>query len=144
MAKQFLLFLKTCFHNGSTKIDDTLSQWLAVAVGGALGSISRWGIAKFISTTSGFPWPTFLVNLSGSLLIGFIFFMAEKNNWNTQVNLLLITGFLGGFTTFSSFGLELFQQVRASHYTLAMIYTSTSLIGGLVCVYFGYKLAQYI
>lgn len=79
-----------------------------VFLGGGIGAAARFGVYSLLEpqTLHGFPWPTFIVNMLGCLLIGFCIPLLRDN---IQLSLLIITGFLGGFTTFSTFGLDAYQ-----------------------------------
>ena len=85
-----------------------MKQVLLVFVGGGVGSALRYVVGTFLKTvSSGFPWGTFSVNVIGSLLIGIFMGIVLKNSsFSENQTLLLITGFCGGFTTFSAFAYE--------------------------------------
>jgi CrcB protein len=111
-----------------------------VFVGGGLGSALRFGVGKLlISSTSKFPTATFLVNMMGCLLIGLLiaFFSKSENNF---YKLLLVTGFCGGFTTFSTFSNETILLLKNNQIALAVIYIFSSLIVGLLATFLGYLL----
>lgn len=115
-----------------------------VCIGGALGALCRYGVSRLVpqGSLSAFPWATLVVNLLGCLLLGMVYETISKNaDW---LKPLLIIGFLGGFTTFSSFGLETFQLLKANKMMHAFTYISVSTIGGLVCVVLGNGLAKMI
>ena len=80
--------------------------WLAVALGGAAGSLARWQLGVWLRTAGGFPYVTLLVNVSGSFLIGFLAAYCTRQAPAEWLRLGLMTGVLGGFTTFSAFSLE--------------------------------------
>lgn len=111
-----------------------------VAIGGASGSVLRylvhWIVAK--KSISNFPYQTFFVNIIGCLFIGILVgYLAKNQAQNETLKLLLITGFCGGFTTFSAFGLENINMIQNQNYQLAFIYTSLSLVLGILAVGFG-------
>ena len=96
-----------------------------VLLGGGLGSISRYLLSFYLTknNVSNFPWATFIANSVGCLLIGLFFGYIQKNNLqNETLKLLLITGFCGGFTTFSTFSLENIQFIQNQNYNLDIIY----------------------
>jgi CrcB protein len=117
-----------------------LKNIFLVAIGGASGSVLRYLIHCFIAkkTVSNFPYQTFIVNIVGCFLIGILVgYLAKNQAQNETLKLLLITGFCGGFTTFSAFGLENINMIQNQNYLLAFIYTSLSLILGILAVGFG-------
>lgn len=119
-------------------------NWILVGIGGAIGAISRFGLSKSIPAMDmhAFPWATLWANLLGCFLIGVLYLPASK--LNTWMAPFLITGFLGGFTTFSSFGLETVHLLRADKLSLAFTYVGVSTIGGLICVVLGYGMSKLI
>lgn len=111
-----------------------------VFVGGGLGSALRFGVGKlFISSLNKFPTATFLVNMIGCLLIGLFVAYFSKSE-NSFYKLLLVTGFCGGFTTFSTFSNESIILLKNNQFTLAIIYILSSLIVGLLATFLGYFL----
>lgn len=111
-----------------------------VAIGGASGSVLRYLIHCLVSkkTFSTFPYQTFIVNIIGCLIIGILVgYLAKNQSQNETLKLLLITGFCGGFTTFSAFGLENINMIQNQNYQLAFIYTSLSLVLGILAVSLG-------
>ncbi len=116
---------------------------LLVLLGGGIGSVARYLLSYFLNknNNTNFPWATFIANGFGCLLIGFLFGYIQKNNLqNETLKLLLITGFCGGFTTFSTFSLENIQFIQNQNYNLAIIYTLTSIFVGFLAVIIGFKL----
>ena len=111
-----------------------------------LGSMARYySGAQFLHSfpTARFPWGTFFVNLLGCLLIGVIAGITERlTDYNAELRLLAITGFLGGFTTFSAFGLETLHLLRDQMPGVALIYAVGSVLFGVVLAYLGLRLAQ--
>ena len=85
-----------------------------------------------------FPWGTFVVNVVGSLLIGIFFGLAERGNViSASMNVFLITGFCGGFTTFSSFSDDIYLLLQQRHWVLGAVYVVSSLALGLAMVWAG-------
>jgi CrcB protein len=119
-------------------------NWLAVAIGGALGSVTRYGVALLLPATAGrFPWATFCVNLVGSFLIGVAFVLiVQKHTFVPELRLWLMTGFLGGFTTFSSFSLETLQLWQQGQNLQALIYVIGSVVCCLIAVALAVTLTQ--
>jgi len=120
---------------------------LLVGIGGALGSILRylssWLAAKFFQ--SSFPLSTLLINVFGSLLIGvFIGLFAKYYPENHPLKYLLIVGFCGGFTTFSSFALENYNLFQSNQQLTAYLYIITSIILTITAVGIGNYLSKFI
>jgi len=118
---------------------------LAVAVGGSLGSIARYGADKFIERRSFsiFPWSTFAINATGCLLIGLVIAaLVDRHHTPAWVRAGLVMGVLGGYTTFSTFAQEghsLFEEGRS---TVALAYLLGSVITGVVAVYAGTQIGR--
>ena len=115
---------------------------MLVLLGGGIGSVIRYLLSYFFNKyqTTFFPWPTFIANSLGCFLIGLFFAYTLKNNAQSEtLKLLLITGFCGGFTTFSTFSLENLQLIQNQNYTLAISYTISSLLIGTIAVFLGFK-----
>lgn len=114
------------------------SHYLWVGLGGMLGSTLRYWISSIIPFSAGrFAWATFGVNMLGCLLIGYLYQKIQSE----PLRYFLITGLLGGFTTFSGFGLELYQYAAAGAHGKALIYGLLSLSLGYMLVVFGKKIA---
>lgn len=118
---------------------------LSVAIGGSLGAVARYLIN--ISPAAGlfekFPFPTFLINISGSFLIGFLMILlADKIEVSENFRMAVIVGFLGAFTTFSTFEMEVFGLVRERHFTTALVYLLLSVIVGFIGVIAGVESAK--
>ena len=116
---------------------------LLVAAGGAIGSTCRYLISTYFSRTStAFPWPTLMVNLLGSLLIGLLVGLFNKEELSPEMKLLLVTGFCGGFTTFSTFANESYEMMKVGEVLLAAIYIGSSVAVGVIAVWLGMKLCS--
>lgn len=116
-----------------------------IAIGGALGSVCRFLLPKLLFGTSAgvFPWGTWLVNVVGCLLIGFLStWLSGKVSLSAVLMPLLVTGFCGGFTTFSTFSNETLSLVRASHSAVALLYQLSSIVVGFLAAYAGSLLAR--
>ncbi|MEE2755146.1 MAG: fluoride efflux transporter CrcB [Myxococcota bacterium] len=121
----------------------SVSSVFAVAVGGALGCVCRFGIASFFSAGLQFPVGTFSANMIGCFLIGLAYVVFSHNVALPAVlRLSILVGFLGGFTTFSSFGLESIRLIEAGRIQLALVYVLSSNLVGLALVYAGTRLGQ--
>lgn len=111
---------------------------VAVGAGGALGTLARYGIeVAFPVTTTEFPWPTLATNLGGSLLLGVVLFVVfERRPSNRLLRPFLAVGLLGGFTTFSTFAVEVVQRADTRP-AIAATYLLASLLGGPTAVIVG-------
>ncbi len=121
-----------------------LKSFALVGLGGALGSMARYGIAKiFVDVTSAYPLATGITNVIGCFLIGLLVGFAERNEW-LQGNLLLLlsTGFCGGFTTFSAFALENSYLIQQKLFTTTILYSLGSLIFGILACLWGLSLTR--
>tara|TARA_B100001996_G_scaffold305436_1_gene246514 strand:+ start:67 stop:438 length:372 start_codon:yes stop_codon:yes gene_type:complete len=109
-----------------------------IAFGGAIGSLTRYLISIFLQNTkSGFPLSTFLVNVIGSFAIGIIFYILKDSN-NENLKAFIIIGFLGGFTTFSAFSIDVLNLIIEKQYFTSMLYISMTFIFSLLAVFFGF------
>ena len=116
----------------------------AIGVGGAIGTLARYGIAvAFPVAARQIPWSTLGINLSGSFLLGIILFVVVKRSANRFARPFVVIGVLGGFTTFSTFAVEIVQLMRARPW-IALIYLTISVLGGAVCVLAGGMAGQRI
>ena len=112
---------------------------LFVALGGAGGSVLRYLLSN-INTS--FPWGTFAVNVLGSFLIGLLVGLMSKGVLSPEMKLLLVTGFCGGFTTFSTFANESFSMMKAGDVLLTALYVGASVIIGILAVWGGMTLSN--
>ena len=117
-----------------------LKNILLVALGGAVGSVCRYVISCFSHTS--FPWGTFAVNILGSLLIGLLVGWTTKGVISDGIKLLLITGFCGGFTTFSTFANESFGMMKAGDVLQMALYVGVSVVIGILAVWGGMVLSN--
>lgn len=119
-------------------------QAAAVVAGASLGALARWGAGMWLnSSSSGFPFGTLLVNLIGGLFIGMAIEWFGRMP-NELLRLLLVTGFLGGLTTFSSFSGESLSMLQRGLFGLALAHTLAHVIGALAAAAAGLKLMQII
>ncbi len=112
---------------------------LLVGLGGAGGSILRYLLQRALNV-SYFPYGTLAVNISGCLLIGILWGILSKNNLTEVTAMLMMTGFCGGFTTFSAFSYEGIQLLMVNKWLMFFTYTMISVAGGLIATYLGFKL----
>jgi len=118
-----------------------VKNFLLVGLGGAIGSVLRYSVQRFANTTA-IPYGTLLVNLAGCFFIGLLWGWLNKNSLSQPGSLLLMSGFCGGFTTFSAFTYESVQMIQNNRWLLLAVYISASLFGGLVATFSGYKLTN--
>ena len=122
-----------------------LAVWLqvvAVAAGAAVGALARWGAGLWLNARwAGFPLGTLFVNAVGGLLIGMALAWFERSP-NEMLRLLLVTGFLGGLTTFSSFSAESLLLLQRGQWGLAVGHSLAHLLGALACAALGFKLVD--
>jgi CrcB protein len=112
---------------------------VAIAVGGALGALSRHGVAMIFgrATDTSFPWATFLANITGSLVAGFL---AQRFAGNELLRNAAVVGFLGAYTTFSAFSVQTIRLIEHGALTTAAIYVAASLAVGLAAAAAGIAL----
>lgn len=128
-----------------------ITSWTLIALGGGFGSLARYLISSHVQSglnahmnahpwlirtlQAGFPWGTLMVNLLGCLSMGILTVLLERTALlQTELRWLCLTGFLGGFTTFSSFGLETAQLLRKGEWQLASVYVSLSMVLGIALI----------
>ncbi len=114
---------------------------LLVALGGAMGAVARWKVSGWVlhhSVDWRFPLPTFVVNAAGCLVAGLLAgLVIRREALSMEAQLFLFTGFLGGFTTFSAFGVESVHLLRRGEAGLALLYMASSLAAGVLGVWIG-------
>lgn len=113
---------------------------LLVGLGGGIGSILRYLTSLLVSkqVSSVFPWGTFAVNIIGCLLAGIILGVLERQQvLNSDLKILLITGFCGGYTTFSAFSIENIHLLQNGHPLTALLYILISILLGIIAVWAG-------
>lgn len=118
---------------------------LLVGAGSAIGGILRLLIGKTIMQFFQYPFPlgTFIVNITGSFLIGLLYAIYGKSgNLSPSTLLFLATGVCGGFTTFSAFSYENLLLMRSGNYMMALVYIAGSIIIGLLAVFAGYAIGK--
>ncbi|MEP2736988.1 MAG: fluoride efflux transporter CrcB [Erythrobacter sp.] len=125
----------------------TLSPLMAtvnVAIGGAIGASARYLLGRTLtawfgpSNMAAFPWATMITNVIGCLFMGVLFgWLARDGNSSEQARLLIGVGLLGGFTTFSAFGLEMMLLIERGQAMTGLLYALISVLAGLVSIYLG-------
>ncbi|NNE28102.1 MAG: fluoride efflux transporter CrcB [Saprospiraceae bacterium] len=116
---------------------------LAVFLGGGLGSLSRFLVGKiFEDNTSWFFFGTFSSNMLSSFILGYLVTLAASKSISEEWQLLLMVGFCGGFSTFSTFSLENYNLIQSGNTSGALIYTALSLLLGVLCIYLGIRIGN--
>lgn len=117
---------------------------LLVGIGGGVGAICRFLITRLDFFGSNKFLLTMIVNLSGCLLIGVMWALLHNVISRREVYLLVVVGLLGGYTTYSSFGFETFELMKAGRVVTALLYAGGTLLGGLACCAAGYMITSKI
>ena len=122
-----------------------MQKTILIGVAGLIGTLLRYWLSGFVARQYGetFPWGTIAVNMIGCLMTGVVFFLTEERFLlNPTVRAVLLIGLLGGFTTFSSYGLQTFTLLRDGEFGLAILNVVTSNILGLFMVWVGSSLGR--
>jgi CrcB protein len=122
-----------------------MNNFLIIGVGGFLGAVARYAIALWIGQKWGrnFPMGTFVINVSGSFLIGLLMVLfTERYLVNPQWRLLLVVGFLGAYTTFSTFEYETGSLLKDGEWMMAMLNVVGSVVAGFVALKMGEVIAK--
>jgi CrcB protein len=119
---------------------------LMVALGGAVGAVSRYGLSGWVQGMWGttFPMGTMAVNVLGSLLLGLLLPLFENLAWSAEVRTLATMGFLGAFTTFSTFSYEAVALLQGGEWGRAAAYMGGSLFLGILAIFFGMAAASFL
>lgn len=119
-------------------------EYLAIGLGGMLGANARYLVGGWVTHRLGltFPWGTFLVNISGSLVLGFFVSYLLKYPTYHYPRLFFAIGFLGAYTTFSTFSVESFQLLENERFVLAFTYILGSAMLGVLGAWSGFTLGQ--
>jgi len=122
-------------------------QLAAVAIGGAAGAMMRWLVASGVQRMAGgaFPWGTFAVNALGSFLLGFLFvWLIERSTASELLRLAITVGFMGAFTTFSTYSLESVRLLQEGAFSLAFGNIAGQVVVCLLLTWLGIQLARVI
>ena len=119
------------------------AQWLAVGGGAALGAWIRWGLGVVLNASM-LPMGTLIANLSGGLLMGMALAYFASTSAQDSLRLLVMTGFLGGLTTFSAFSAEAFNFLQKQQYAWAAGHILSHVIGSLLMTALGFALVHYL
>ncbi len=113
---------------------------LSVFLGGGLGSLLRYGVQQLVQDRVGaacYPWSTFLINVSGSFLIGLFYAVSERLNLSAETRLFLTMGLCGGFTTFSTFSNESLLMLKQGDWFICLVYIIFSVVVGISACFAG-------
>ncbi|MGC2402007.1 MAG: fluoride efflux transporter CrcB [Acidobacteriaceae bacterium] len=124
-----------------------MQKYLLIAIGGALGSITRYLVGFTVASRMGtrFPYGTFVINLSACIIIGFsMTLMSQRTGLNPAWRFLIPIGFVGAYSTFSTFEWETFVTLQTGAYMIAALYVSLSCLFGLLAVWLGAFLARLV
>ena len=122
-----------------------MQKTILIAFAGLAGTLLRYWVAGYVTRQyeETFPWGTMFVNLIGCLLAGAVFYITEERFlFNPTMRTVILIGLLGGFTTFSSYGLQTFMLLRDGEYGMAALNIVTSNVLGLFMVWAGYSLGK--
>lgn len=121
-------------------------NFLYIGLAGFLGAVTRIWLGRIlinVNPNTLFPYHTLLINLIGSFLLAyFLIFIESKTNISTNVKISISTGFLGSFTTFSTFSVEAIYLIQIKAFGTAILYIVLSFVGGILFAFLGYKLAK--
>lgn len=118
-------------------------NFIYVFLGGGLGAMARYSISRLLPTAEGsFPYATFIANVISCIILGLLIGILIHKELSTKTQLILMTGFCGGFSTFSTFSAETYQLIEQGQLGLAFGYILSSLAVCLVCIFIGMKLAE--
>ena len=139
-------------RRGSKAYNFQMPDWLTIGLllsgGGAAGTLARYAVGRLVSTIQHAHWPalefpfgTFLINVAGSLILGFVAaaFLGHPDPARRNWYLLLGAGFCGGFTTFSTFSLESYELIRDGKPAAALVYMLGSVVAGILGVWFAMR-----
>jgi fluoride exporter len=117
-----------------------MTKYIVIGIGGFLGSVARFWVGSYVSNRMGarFPYGTFIINMSASFLIGLIItLLAERTHWNPNWRYLIPIGFIGAYSTFSTFEYETFRNVQDGQILIAFLNIILSVVLGFAAVWFG-------
>lgn len=122
-----------------------MQKYLLIGIGGALGTIARYWVGSTIGSRMGikFPYGTLVVNITACLVLGFtLTYMGKRADLNPAWRFLLPVGFIGAYSTFSTYEWETLSTIRSGAFALAALYAVGSLVVGLAAVWCGAALAE--
>lgn len=124
-----------------------MEKYLYIAVGGALGSVARYWVGSTISGRAGtrFPYGTFVINMTACVIIGFaLTYLGKRAELNPAFRFFIAVGFVGAFSTFSTYEWETLATLRSGAFLLAALYAAGSLLVGLAATWSGSLLASFL
>ena len=124
-----------------------MQKYFFIALGGSLGSLARYWVGSTVAGRMGtrFPFGTFVINITACIIIGFsLAFLAKRTELNPAWRFLVPVGFIGAYSTFSTFEWETYSNLQAGAFLIAGLYVILSLLLGLVGVWFGVLIARAI
>ena len=124
-----------------------MQKYLLIAVGGALGSVARYWVGSSVASRIGikFPYGTLIVNITACLVIGFsMTYLGRRAELNSAWRFLIPVGFIGAYSTFSTYEWETLTSIRAGAFSIAALYAVGSFILGLIAVWGGSVLAEFV
>ncbi|MGO8756787.1 MAG: fluoride efflux transporter CrcB [Terracidiphilus sp.] len=122
-----------------------MQRYLLIALGGAFGSVARYWVGSTISSRIGarFPWGTLIINISACVIIGFtLTYFGKRADLSPAWRFLVAIGFIGAYSTFSTYEWETLSTMRSGAFLLASLYAVGSLVLGLAATWFGAALAD--
>ena len=138
---------RNCSRRSIASGRKTLLKYVMVGIGGFLGAIARFWLGGYVGDRMGsrFPWGTFIINCSGSFVIGFIItLLAERTHWSPNWRYLIPVGFVGAYTTFSTFEYETLRAMQDGNFVIAALNIVLSVALGFVAVWMGVVAGQAI
>ena len=124
-----------------------MQKYFFIALGGSLGSLARYWVGSTVAGRMGtrFPFGTFVINITACIIIGFsLAFLAKRTELNPAWRFLVPVGFIGAYSTFSTFEWETYSNLQSGAFLIAGLYVILSLLLGLVGVWFGVLIARAI
>ena len=140
-----MLICGICGQKNSKTLNAELKTLFLIGIGGGVGSIFRYLTSVFVTKyfQTAFPLATFAVNFAGCLIIGVLLGLFERHQLaSSDLKILLVTGFCGGFTTFSAFAAENINLFQTGHSFTALLYIAASVLVGLLAVWLGLVLVK--
>jgi fluoride exporter len=122
-----------------------VQKYFLIAIGGALGSLTRYLVGSMVAGRMGmrFPYGTFVINMTACLIIGFsVTFIERHTSINPAWDFLIPVGFVGAYSTFSTFEMEAFAALQTGEFLISAAYVAVSVLSGLVAVWLGVLLAR--